>query len=187
MTEQWGFPEYWEKHFNRTDFPGDKRRATELMMEVAGGMQWVRDAVKDEMDLPLPHLRTYGGRGFGEYNPRDDTVYVGLPLLVQASRMRRDERLQSYVQRTCVFDGPVDKKLWCHGIEECDHKRFTLQSGAPEKLLDPDVVGAAFYDAQDHEYEALKMQLKAAYEEKLPLQTNRIWSCTEWLSRNNSV
>lgn len=71
---------------------------------------------------------------------------------------------------TITLVGNSDQIFELHGVEETDHSFFSQIKGSSEPLA-PDTTNISEYDAQEHEYRALRWQIQYAVENKFPENT----------------
>ncbi len=165
----------WEKRLREENFKGDIARAAHIIRRFADGAQWIYNKRKAigmlEIGTELPgldfdstNIPDFGAAYLADYN----MVVIGTYILDKVAKHELDKLID--ITRTdgnVGFRGTPDEFGFLFGVEEFDH-------GLGEKAnhpLHPNHVSRAEYNAQDHEYQALRWRILAAEENNFNPET----------------
>jgi hypothetical protein len=101
-------------------------------------------------------------------------IFANQNELALSSHFSKDKVVTETSDSYILFKGHVDDLYFLGGIEEADHARHDQMHKNAALPLDADKVSSPVYAAQDHEFEALLIQFKAAIALGLPAITIRV-------------
>ena len=163
-----------------TWYKGDPKRSAQLVRQFLSGIEWVRDELARKGILySMPEIHFLKGyketdykidaRAF--YDEEDGRIFIDSVQLADASIISFDQIIHEVNEKMeRLFCGTIYDLYFLTGVHEADHERFSKQHGS-HSSLSSDEVDTQTYDAQQHEIEALELEIKAAIEKKLPAVT----------------
>lgn len=159
----------WESFLseNLENFSGNKRNAAKLLHEWANGMKYVRDKLSAKglrIEIPTPIVLV---REEGCPHP---IGHISCFVFVKKSFLERCSKLDMSAIHTVTradgevaYEGTIPNLLRLAGVEEFHHEVYEQYKGK-QNGDDPLKKSIAEYDADDHEFRALKWQAWHALE-----------------------
>lgn len=168
-------------------YKGEVIRSAELLKNLVEGIEWVREQIAKEkiMEFSMPDLYIVTGHDDPTYKATArlwqargmNTVFAELEYLITDSQFDKNILLEDKSSEDYIlFKGFIDDLYFLGGVEEADHARFDQvhsHENLPIPIRAPIATGPV-YAAQQHEFEALLAQLKAAIDRRMPEPTIRI-------------
>lgn len=162
-VQQW---EQWANS-NLEDFFGNKANTSRLLFEATQGMKYVRDKLEGKglSNLRLPTLvvlvKEEGPNPIGHTS---GFVFIKKSFLEEYSNLTmNDAYTVTRADGDVAYQGTIPNLFRLAGVEESHHEIFE-QCKNKQNGNDPLLQTIAEYDAKDHEYRALRMQLRHAIE-----------------------
>lgn len=168
--------EQWETWVNANleSFEGSKNNAARLLYETTTGMKWLNEKLKTKglSDLKMPTLvvltKEEGPHPIGHTS---GFVYIKQSFLEEYSNLSMtDTYTVTRADGEVAYQGMIPSLFRLAGVEECHHEIFEQYKGR-QKGIDSLAQSIAEYDAQNIEYQALRMQLRHALEQNMNSMT----------------
>lgn len=177
-------------------FSGNKENAARLLFQLCKGVRYVRDKLRGKglkiETVPIPAVLV-DEKGV-------DTPILRVPgfILVKKSFLEEYSEFDMDAIYTVAradgevaFEGKIPSLFRLAGVEEFHHEVFGQYKGNVEEPLSPLTQSIADYDSQEHEYKALRWQVRHALETGIDSVTidklqNRLLSAKLSRERDNA-
>lgn len=159
-------------------FDGDIESASRLMSSYQKGRDYIYDRfspkfgdfIKPDIMVVLDEEKVQGSP-FGSIN-QADKIFVTKSFLEQFSSYKKDSTCKVVRQDGSIaIDATPDQIFELHGIEETHHSLFDAIKKSTNQSVGPNITDLASYDAQEHEYRALRWQIQYAVENNFSEKT----------------
>lgn len=176
VREPWNNSEaFWEKMLRGEEvhFSGNVVHAATILSEISRGIQIVTEELQSHgLAYDGPMLAISVGtdtHGSIAVDNKNGAAVITKQFLRELAELNPDEtyeikRADGYV----AYRGTVRHYARLLGVEEAHHKAFEQYKGELDQYIDPLSMSGAAYDAQDHEFRALLMQLRVAKKQDFP-------------------
>lgn len=185
--------ERWEQWLSHETWCGGKhpKKAAELILQIVRGIGFVQNKVVQAgfhtfKRPPLVIVKEppddYANK-FASYLPKPNAIALSPDRLQEYSKLPFDRIIENAKATEICMRATAPDHALLLGVEECHHSVDRQQNGEPS--LPPNVrqLSRVAYDALDHEFAALGLQVLVAKEFDLP-EVTRLLLVQRWNAAN---